>query len=169
MVAVFEHKICLWNHLRFPSGSALPIEIVKEALDTLNLLFPYGDTATESLLRRHGKPFGLGYCGRKRISSLNNLSCWRGSIERLQRKLEEPPSGLQQLALDRNRSNVLAFSTFWMATAVATLTIVGLGIGVVSTVYSKKQYDLALLQYQLSLAQACAAQDAGILLPGFCS
>jgi hypothetical protein len=75
---------------------------------------------------------------------------------------------LQQLALDGNRSNVLAFSTFWMATAVATLTIVGLGIGVVSTVYSKKQYDLSLLQYQLSLAQACAAQDMGTLLPGFC-
>lgn len=78
----------------------------------------------------------------------------------MQQVLDGPPSGLQQLALDRNRSNVLAFSTFWIATLAAVLAVVGLIAGVVSTVYSKKSYDIALLQYKLSVAQACAAPGA---------
>lgn len=64
---------------------------------------------------------------------------------------------------------MLAFTTFWIATAVGVLAVMGLAAGVVSTVYAKKQYDLALLQYALSLAQACAAPGAAEQLPGFCS
>ncbi|KAG7290306.1 hypothetical protein NEMBOFW57_000305 [Staphylotrichum longicolle] len=170
VITVYEHKICLWNHLRFKEDSALPAAILAEAIDTLNLLFPFGDTATEALLRKHGRPFyGLGYFGRKRALDLDDYSYWRKRIEELQQVLEGPPSGLQQLALDRNRSNVLAFTTFWIATAVGVLAVMGLAAGVVSTVYAKKQYDLALLQYALSLAQACAAPGAAEQLPGFCS
>lgn len=170
VITVYEHKICLWNHLRFKDGTDLPTAILEEAIDTLNLLFPFGDASTEALLRKDGRPFyGLGYLGRRRALDIRNYSYWRKRIEELQQVLDGPPSGLQQLALDRNRSNVLAFTTFWIATAAAVLALAGLVAGVVSTAYSKKQYDLALLQYRLSLAQACAAPGAAEQLSGFCS
>ncbi|KAK1751332.1 hypothetical protein QBC47DRAFT_391644 [Echria macrotheca] len=169
VITVYEHKICLWNHLRFKEDTVLPAAILEEAIDTLNLLFPFGDAATEILLKKHCLPFyGLGYCGRQRTLNIRDYSYWRKPIEELQRVLDGPPSGLQQLALDRNRSNMLAFTTFWIAAAVAVLAVAGLVAGVLSTVYSKRQYDIALLQYQLSLAQACAAPGAADQLPEFC-
>lgn len=120
-------------------------------------------------MRKDNRPFyGLGYFGRKRALGIKAYLYWRKRIEELQQILDGPPSGLQQLALDGNRSNVLAFTTFWIATLVAVLAVVGLVARVVSTVYSKKQYDLALLQYGLSLAQACAAPEAAEQLPDFC-
>jgi hypothetical protein len=170
IITIYEHKICLRNHLQFKNETALPTAILEEAIDTLNLLFPFGEPSTDSLLRRQGKPFyGLGYCGRQRMLDIDKYSFWRGSIQELQRVMDEPPSGLQQLALARNRRNVLSFATFWMATAVSILTIISLVSGVLSTLYAKRAYDLALLQYELSLAQACTESGAREHLPGFCS
>ncbi|KAK3346457.1 hypothetical protein B0T25DRAFT_437752, partial [Lasiosphaeria hispida] len=148
IITVYEHKICLWNHLRFKDDTALSTAVLEEAIDTLNLLFPFRDASTEALLKRDYRPFyGLGYFGRRKTLDISDYPYWRKRIEELEQILDGPPSGLQQLALDRNRSNV--------ATAVAVLAVAGLVAGVLSTVYSKKQYDLGLLQYKLSLAQAC--------------
>ncbi|KAH6615907.1 hypothetical protein B0J18DRAFT_493723 [Chaetomium sp. MPI-SDFR-AT-0129] len=170
VITIYEDKICLWNHLRFKEDSPLPPAVLEEAIDTLNLLFPFGDSATEALLRKHGRPFyGLGYFGRRRALNIDHYLYWRRRIEELQQVLDGPPSGLQQLALDKNRSNMLAFTTFWIATVVGVLAVMGLAAGVASTVYAKKQYDLAVLKYALSLAQACAAPGAVEQLPEFCS
>src|SRR5207244_8887795 len=65
VVSVYEHKICLWNHLNSKVEPIIPREILEEAIDTLNLLFPLNDSPTKDFLKQNGKPFyGLGYCKR---------------------------------------------------------------------------------------------------------
>ncbi len=53
IISIYEHKICLWNHVRSPGDSpGFPSSIHEEALDTLNLLFPFDDARTKSLLQK---------------------------------------------------------------------------------------------------------------------
>lgn len=169
-ITVFEHKVFLWNHIRLSGRALLPPAVLEEALDTMNLLFPFDHPPTESLLHRQKICFHrLGYCGRPRELDIDKFAIWRGRLGELNRILDEPPAGIHQLGLDKSRRNLLQFATFWMATAVAVLTIITFVIGVYSAVYARKQYDVGLLQYRLSLAQACAALDAKTTLPEFCS
>ncbi|KAK5655789.1 hypothetical protein OQA88_5327 [Cercophora sp. LCS_1] len=166
-ITVFEHKIILLTLLRFQTDTVVPPCILEEALDTLNLLFPFGDTATEFLLRRHKRPFyGLGDCGRLRVSDITRFSHWRSQIEELQHVLDEPPAGFRQLM--PNTKNILALSNFGVASIVGLLTVVGLALATVAVVYTVKQYNVSVLQYTLSQAEACAAPDAKLQLPGFC-
>jgi hypothetical protein len=99
---------------------------------------------------------------------LEHYPYWGEQIDELQKVVGGPPNGFRQLALDRNRNKVLAFSTFWMATVVAILTVISLVTGVVSTVYAKKAYNLAWIQYEVSLAQACAEPGVKETLLRFC-
>jgi hypothetical protein len=39
VLGVYKHKICLWNYLNSPGSCIIPREILKEAIDTLHLLF----------------------------------------------------------------------------------------------------------------------------------
>ncbi|KAK1828418.1 hypothetical protein QBC39DRAFT_151836 [Podospora conica] len=168
-VTIYEHKICLANHLRLKDSAVLPVALTEEAIDTLNLLFPFDHAPTESLLRKHRIPFyGLGYCGRPRRLELSKYPLWGARLEELSRVLDEPPVGLRQLGLGRGQRNLLQFATFWIAVTVAILTIVTFAVGVYSSVYAKKQYDLAVLQYKLSLAQVCLAPEAQVQLADFC-
>ncbi|KAK4454884.1 hypothetical protein QBC34DRAFT_391005 [Podospora aff. communis PSN243] len=168
-VTVYEHKICLANHLRLQDQGVLPVDLTKEAIDTMNLLFPFDHTPTEALLRKHNVYFyGLGYYGRQRNLDVAKYPYWGSRIEELNRVLDEPPIGLHQLSLDRSQKNLLQFATFWIAAGVAVLTVITFALGVYAAIYTKKQYDLGVLQYELSLAQACEAEDA-VKLPRFCS
>ena len=168
-VSIFQHKICLWNHTKYPDTSPIPLEIHEEALDTMNLLFPFDDTSTKALLQKEGVNFySLGFCGRERLLDLDRYNYWRLPLEELVGVLQLPPSGLHQLRLDKDGRNLLQFATFWIAAAVALLTIVSFIFGILSTIYAKRGYDIAVLQYKLSLAQACAEPGAKEQLPDFC-
>jgi hypothetical protein len=163
VMTVYEHKICLWNHLNSSAEPIIPREILEEALDTLNLLFPLNDTRTKEFLQQNGKPFyGLGYCKRDRVYDVGRFYFWRDSIAELMEIMNEGPRGLQQLALSKDGKNAMTFATFWVATLVAILTIISIAFGTVQTVYSIKQYRLAV-------AQACAAPGAKEALAGYCS
>jgi len=162
VVTVYEHKICLWNHLKSTEESAVPKAVLEEAIDTLNLLFPFGDAPTRGFLSRQEKPFySLGFCKRPRVLELEKYSYWQEKVEDLIDVFNMPPQGLQQLKLDKDRRNFMQFATFWIATVVAILTILSIAFGTVSTVYAVKQYKLAL-------AQACSAPGAASQLPQFC-
>lgn len=57
-VTIYEHKIWLWNNIqasakdsKLRSQCVVPSAAIEEALDTHNLLFPFGDAATAKLLR----------------------------------------------------------------------------------------------------------------------
>lgn len=169
ILSIYEHKICLWNHIFCSEDTPVPGPIYEEALDTLNLLFPFDDAGTKSLLQKEGVNFySLGLCGRDRVLDLNKYRHWRAPLKRLVELQSQPPSGLSQLRWNKDGRNALQFATFWIATTVAVLTIVSFVFGILSTIYAKKGYDIAVLQYQLALAQACAAEGAALQLPGFC-
>lgn len=155
-LTVYEHKITLHNHLRFPGSCVIPADVLGEAIDTLNLLFPFQDNGTKRFLTKHKKPFyGLGMCNRPRKLKLSDYSYWRSRVADLVYISAGPAVGLRQLRLNKDGGNLLQFATFWIATAVGVLTVVSIAIGVAATVYGAKQYELALRQYELSILQLC--------------
>jgi hypothetical protein len=161
ILTVYQHKICLLAHLRSPSSSIIPVSVLEETVDTLNLLFPFPDSRTENFLSQSKKTFyGLGNCGRPRKLDLREYNYWRDRLVELIRVSDEPPRNWWQLFTDRR--NKLQWATFWIAVLVLMLTLIGLAGSTVSAVYSIKQYNLAL-------AQACLASEAAALLPGFCN
>lgn len=177
-VTIYEHKIFLWNHLkstrpRDPRSAPpiLPQPVLAEAIDTLNLLFPFGDEATEAFLRREGKGasiYGLGNCTRGRQLEVSGYEFWRGGVEGIAAVLSQPPRGRAQFLLDGEGTNSREVWTFWTAIAFGALAVIGVATGVYSAVYARKAFDVGVMQYQLALAQACAAGNASDELPDFC-
>jgi hypothetical protein len=178
-ITVYEHKIFLWNHLKSTENSSdknnspiLPRSMLAEALDTLNILFPFGDDSTEALLRREGKEasfYGLGNCTRDREPEMSRYEHWRDELEEIAAVVSLPARGRAQFLLDREGTNSRDVWTFWTAIAFGALAVIGVASGVYSAVYARKAFDIGVLQYQLALAQACAAENATDYLPGFCS
>lgn len=135
----------------------------------MNLLFPFGKTSTKSLLRRHGKSFhGLGKCGRATQYDIKEYHYWRKEIGDLAEVLSQQPRGKAQFILDKDGTNTLELWSFWTAIAFGMLALIGVVTDVYSAVYAKRAFDIGLLQYQLSLAQACLTPNATDLLHGFC-
>ncbi|KAI3536999.1 hypothetical protein CSPX01_10496 [Colletotrichum filicis] len=175
-VTIYEHIVCLWNHLEYSTNCPIPHNLLEETLDTLVLLFPYEDPGTMRLLKREKKNFWrLGRCGRTRKVELDGFSYWKLGIQKLLEEYSKPPRGTQQLRLDKEGRNFLEFSTFWTALIVAILTILGIAFGTIGTAYavkaynlSYKQYVLSQKQYNLDLVQACADPEASQKWPEFC-
>lgn len=178
-LTVYEHKIFLWNHLRSKKSRndrngppILPWSVVDEAMDTLNLLFPFGDDATEALLKREGKEasfYRLGSCKGDRQFEMSRYEYWRDELEEIAAVVSQPPRGRAQFLLDREGTNSRDVWTFWTAMAFGALALIGVASGMYSAVYAREAYDISLLQYQLALAQACSAENATDVLPGFCT
>ncbi|KAK4168458.1 hypothetical protein QBC43DRAFT_310264 [Cladorrhinum sp. PSN259] len=169
-LTIYEHKICLSNHLRFSTSCVIPEDVLGEAIDTLNLLFPFQNDSTKRFLTKHKKPFyGLGFCGRPRKLIIGDYSYWRSRIADLVHILAGPPVGLQQLGLYYKGENLLQFATFWIATAVGVLTLLSIALGVAAIVYGVKQYDLALKQYEVSVLQLCLDPEAERRFAHVCS
>ncbi|KAK0651155.1 hypothetical protein B0T16DRAFT_403240 [Cercophora newfieldiana] len=160
-LTIYEHKISLHNHLRLGVSCPIPTEVLGEAIDTLNLLFPFQDDGTKRLLAKHKKPFyGLGMCNRTRKLKLSDYSYWRSRIADILYISSGPAVGLRQLRLNRKGDNFLQFATFWIATAVGVLTLISIAIGVAATVYGARQYELSLKQYDISVLQLCVDPQA---------
>lgn len=178
-VTVYEHKVLLWNHLESTrhwdernSSPVLPRSVLSEAIDTLNLLFPFGDGATEALLKRAGKEaslYNLGNCSRGRQLEMSRYEHWRDDLEEIAAVVSQPPRGRAQFLLDRERTNPRDVWTFWTAMAFGTLAVIGVATGMYSAVYARKAFDVGLLQYQLALAQACSVENSTEFLSDYCS
>ncbi|KAI1326044.1 hypothetical protein F5Y16DRAFT_376189 [Xylariaceae sp. FL0255] len=165
IVTVYEHKAFLWYHLRNSGNPIIPRPILEEAIDTLNLLFPLCDDLTRKFLAQNGKEFqDVGYCSRPRdmCLDLGKFHVWRDRVAELAGIMNEDPKGLKQLLLEKDGRNLLPFVTFWVAIAVAFLSLVNIPFTVVSMLYTVKQY-------QLALAQACADPSMQDVLPQYCS
>ncbi|OHE97887.1 hypothetical protein CORC01_06750 [Colletotrichum orchidophilum] len=184
VILVFQHKIWLSAHLGQDKHCVIPQDIIGEALDSLNLLFPQNNTDTEKFLRKRGQRFySLGYCGRDRRLSLADYPHWGHKIEKLIDVFEGPRSGIWRFLPRHDRFDLMESANFWIATAAALLAFVGFILGLMSIVYAKWSYDVGVksmviseesleltrLQYQLSLAQACSDPNEARLLPDFCS
>ncbi|KAH8891694.1 hypothetical protein GQ53DRAFT_720370 [Thozetella sp. PMI_491] len=162
IVAIYEHKVCLFNHLMYGSGAPIPQAALEEAADTLNLLFPRDDD-TRKFLKDEGRDFlEVGLIARADSRDLGDYHYWRKSLSDLVDELKVPPTGLRQITLDTEGRNLYQVLTFWLAVIVGVLAVLSIVFGTVSTVYTIKQYNLAV-------AQACSTPGAETTLPQYCA
>lgn len=174
-ITIFEHGICLRNHLEYSPWSPLPRAMVEEAIDTIKLLFP-DDKDTKTFLSGQGRTFLNVPYGRERSMSLGNYRYWQHNLADLVEHWEQGPKGWSQIRLNPDRGNLLEYVTFWAATIVLILTVMSIAFGVASLVLAKQALDVStrslevsIQSYNLSLAAACAEDNATANLPDFCS
>ncbi|KAF5009735.1 hypothetical protein FDECE_4081 [Fusarium decemcellulare] len=170
-IIIFEHGICLRNHLEYDEAShpcPLPREVIEEAVDTIRLLFP-ASKETKRFLMREGRSFLKVPYGRDRRLYLGDYGYWRQSVTDLLDHWEDGPKGWAQIRLNPDQGNLMEYATFWAATTVLILTIVSIVFGIASLVIAKQALDISIKSYNLALAEACAEANATDTLPGFCA
>ena len=163
-LSIFKHKICLVNHRKEPNATIIPADVLDETIRTLDLLFPYGDKPTKIFLE-HSKVhmWMINTLELPRATELDEFVYWRSRLAQLLSLFYGPPETVRQTLLDSR--NTAQFATLWVAIfGVFFLTIL---FGVLSTVYSAKQYHVAVDSYKLALAQACQQTSPPLL--GFCA
>ena len=162
-LSIYRHKICLINHRKGPEPTIIQEEVLDEAIRTLDLLFPFGDPKTEMFLEEEKVQLHVVNPSELlRATDLDDFKYWRNNLAQLLNLLNGPPETVVQTLLDTR--NLGQFVTLWVAIfGVFLLTIL---FGILATVYSVKQYRVALKSYELALALACQQKTAP--LPGFC-
>ncbi|KAF2023646.1 hypothetical protein EK21DRAFT_80376, partial [Setomelanomma holmii] len=148
-LTVYRHKICLIYHLNDQQSFPISGDLLEEMLDTVNLLFPFGDAATKQLLSKEGQRsmYSLGSCNRSRKIELNRYRYFREELEHLIDFFQGSPRTWKQLAFDRR--NKLEWSAFWvgvMGTILALVSLISLPCTIIQTIYSIKAYNLAVAQ-----------------------
>ncbi|KAF2176937.1 hypothetical protein K469DRAFT_733156 [Zopfia rhizophila CBS 207.26] len=143
---VYKHKICLVNHLEAATECPIPKDVLEEALDSLNLLFPFGDASTKKLLAGEGlhEFYRLGNCGRERQLDVSRYEYWGNELDDLVELFRSPPRTWKQLATDRR--NKLEWAAFWITVMVAVLTLVSIPCNIIQATYSVKAYHATLAQ-----------------------
>ncbi|KAF4972511.1 hypothetical protein FSARC_935 [Fusarium sarcochroum] len=173
-ITIFEHAICLRNHLDYSDDCPLPKPLIQEAIDTIKLLFP-DDKNTRAFLAKEDRKFLKIPYGRERSLSLSAYRYWQGNISVLLDHWEQGSKGWSQIRLSPDRDNLLEYVTFWAATAVLILTIISITFSVASLALAKQALDVSVRSlevsvqsYELSSAIACAEANATETLPAFC-
>lgn len=162
-LSIYRQKLCLVNHRKGPEPTIIPADVLDEAIRTFDLLFPFGDPKTEAFLEEEKVQFWtISPFESPRATELDEFKYWRSNLAQLSSLFHGPPETFIQTLLDTR--NVSQFATLWVAIfGVFFLTII---FGILSTVYSVKQYRVAVKSYELALAQAC--QQISTQLSGFC-
>ncbi|KAF2681469.1 hypothetical protein K458DRAFT_479370 [Lentithecium fluviatile CBS 122367] len=157
-LSIYRHKICLINHRRGPQPTIIPTEILDEAIRTLDLLFPFGDPKTEAFLEEEKVQLWTESSYElHRATELDDFKYWRSNLAHLSRIFSGPPETVLQTLFDTR--NIPQLATLWVAIfRVFFLTIL---FGLLATVYSVKQYRVALESYKLALAQASCGFRVG--------
>ena len=146
ILTIYRHKVCLINHLKSNDHCPIPTAVLEEALATINLLFPFGDRATKRLLSQEGQLafYGLGSYGRHRKEALGEFRFWRGQLLDLNEVYNESPQTWRQLVVDQR--NKVEWAAFWITVMVGLLTLVSIPCNIIQTLFSIRQYNLALAQ-----------------------
>lgn len=163
-LTIYRHKISLINHRKGSDPTIIPPDVLDEALRTLDLLFPFGDPKTEAFLKDEKVQFwAVAPRELPRATETDDFHHWRNNMVALASLFNGPPETIVQTLLDTR--NLPQFATLWVAIfGVFLLTIL---FGILTTVYSVKQYRIAIKSYELSLAVAC--QQTATPLPPFCT
>lgn len=170
VLSVYQHKICLINQRQDPQNAVIRRDVLDEAIRTLDLLFPFGDADTEQFLKQQGLPiFSLKLSQRPDNRDLNDFNYWKSNLSQLLNILHGPPETALQTLLDTRNLN--QWVTLWIA--IFGVFIITILFGILATVYTIKQYRLALISYEVSLKSfelslALACQQATSPIPGFC-
>ena len=155
----FPHKICLISHLE--SCDILPKDFVAETIRTFDLLAPFGDESTQKFLDETRQSFyRTSYRDLPRATDLEEFRYWRKRLTELHDVYNEAPRSVLQIWHDRR--NPLQWWTFWLAVAIAVMTII---FGIITSYTGFRQVNIAQKSFDLALAQACSQSN----LPEFCT
>ena len=158
-VHIYPHKVCLISHLE--SCDIIPKELISETLQTLDLLFPFSDKATQDYLDESSQPFyRTSHRNTASVSDFGEFHYWRKRLLELHDLYNQAPRSVAQMWHDRR--NPMQWWTFWLAALIALLTIV---FGIISSYTAFKQMGLAVKANQLSALQTCSQLDP---LPAVC-
>ncbi|KAI1131209.1 hypothetical protein F5Y10DRAFT_79622 [Nemania abortiva] len=168
-ITVYEHLICLWNNFRY-SSSPLPEPIIKEAIDTLIILFPPNEKKTKDLLDSWQINFyRLGTCKYRNLRRLSEYVYWRDRMTELKYITDGRPRRICQLAWPKDGQNFVEFLTFWMTVVIAISTIVlGLVFGILMTVLALREERLNSQQKDIAVGIACSIPAMANALPKYC-
>jgi len=162
-LSIYRHKISLINHRKEPEPTVIQKNFLDETIRTLDLLFPFGDPKTEQFLAEENvQLYIVDPLEMPHTTDLDEFKYYRNSLVRLLNLLNGPPETVAQTLLDTR--NLGQFVTLWVAIfGVFILTIL---FGILTTIYSIKQYRVSVKSYELALALAC--QQNAPSPPGFC-
>jgi len=161
---IYHHKLCLLNHLNHAKKEDpfIPLALIEETIDTLNFLFPIGDTPTKNLLASHNQFFNaLGTCGRQ-PSDHTRYVYWGERLQELVDILKEPPESFKHFW--GGRATIMDSINLWnflIAAFVLILTTLNIVFGTFAAVYAYKQYQIAQLQF-------CMQANMSMIPPGIC-
>jgi hypothetical protein len=146
VLLIYRHKAFLNDQIHHGSNGLIPEDVSREALDTLNLLFPFGNLATKRRLATHDEQafHNLGICGRDRAFNLSEFKFGRKELEALAEIYHSPPRTWRQLAFDRRHR--LELSAFCITAMVALLTLISIPCTIIQAVYSVKAYQATVAQ-----------------------
>jgi hypothetical protein len=99
----------------------IPLEVLRETLLSLNLLFPLWDSDTAALLECEKQKFHETGPFTNSNLTLTDFDHWRDRLSELREILDTPPVSWAQLW--RDRRNPQQFWTFWIALFILLLTI----------------------------------------------
>ncbi|ERF73921.1 hypothetical protein EPUS_05344 [Endocarpon pusillum Z07020] len=99
------------------------VNVLRETLLSLDLLFPIRDHATSQLLEDHRQSFHESgpFLAQSSTLTLGDFDYWRDRLLELREVLDAPPVSWQQLY--RDRRNPQQFWTFWIALFILALTL----------------------------------------------
>lgn len=141
----------------------IPNQVLHEAIQTLNLLFPVSDPGSEKVLMRQDlkvrfhvdEPYG----GPRRLN-LFDYNVWRDRLlEPYEDIYQSPPASWTQLWKDDR--NPQQFWTFWIALFILLLTVVSTIATVWHRVFSVLAYYRPPLLWAVVLSAAIAMESAG--------
>ncbi|KAK7995444.1 hypothetical protein PG990_014217 [Apiospora arundinis] len=147
---VFPYKGFLLKHLEMrdtddeEKGTVFPKVLLREAISTLNLLFPHWDPNTQSFLSAQNQSFHTiaPFTGPRRLD-LNEFNYWRDQLSELyERVYLAPADSWRQLWADRR--NPHQWWTFWIAVVVLVLSVISCVTSVIQAWASVKALTLQL-------------------------
>lgn len=166
---LYQQKKCLDNHEK--SGSPIPGAVLDEAIRSLEILLPYGDSETTKLLADTGKRSLRVPVSPPKEQSLyiDDFVYWKPQLLRLLELLRGTPETLLQRLFDTR--DIGQWAGLWVG--IFGILVLTLLFGVLSTIYAIKQYYLAIDSYQLSvkayeLSLILACEQNATMLPGLC-
>ena len=109
----------------------IPEPLIEETLETLDLLFPFGDGKTIKFLSQNQQSIHEeGPFSSTRTLDLNDFTYWRDRLRELHEEIfHSPPERWLQLWLDRR--NPQQWLTLWIAFVVFLLTIISTAASIV--------------------------------------
>jgi hypothetical protein len=152
VLTIYRQKASLISQIGSSQKIPIPKKMLEEALGTLDLLFPFGNTATKSLLFEKGQPslYTLGASKTHVDLDLAHYEYYGDKLEQLLEAFDKTTQTWRQLAFDRR--NKLEWSAFWVTIMVALLTIISIPCNIIQATYS-------VMAYQAALSQAKAQQN----------